>query len=205
MLALGYISYYIIALFGISIGYHRYFSHNTFQTNKYTEVAMLFAGLICGGRSLLTWASVHRMHHAHSDTELDPHSPKFINNFKVIFSLWKVKVIPRKYIKDLMRNPRVIFFHRYGKWILCAIHIIMAIYSVKVWLILLVIPYFLAWINFGLLNYFAHKSGEPVNNPWLNLIAPGEGWHKVHHTSPRSYKLSQYDPSGVIIEVIRTK
>jgi fatty-acid desaturase len=51
-----------------------------------------------------------------------------------------------------------------------------------------------------MLNYFAHKDGEPQNIPVLNLIAPGEGWHLNHHKQPKSYKLHKYDIAGVVIE-----
>jgi fatty-acid desaturase len=69
ILLYGYIFYYVAALVGISIGYHRYFTHRSFKTSMYVETIMLFFGLICGGRSALTWAAVHRIHHSKSDTE----------------------------------------------------------------------------------------------------------------------------------------
>ncbi len=63
----GYVFYFIAALVGISIGYHRYFTHRSFQTSSRVEIMMLFLGLICGGRSALTWASVHRLPHAKNE------------------------------------------------------------------------------------------------------------------------------------------
>ena len=109
----GYLFYYAAALIGISIGYHRYFTHKTFQTNTAIEHVMLFFGAVCGGRSALTWAAVHRMHHAGSDTTEDPHSPVYVGKLKVLTSRWHVDYIPRKYISDLMKNPRVVFWHMY--------------------------------------------------------------------------------------------
>jgi fatty-acid desaturase len=79
----GYIFYYFAALIGISIGYHRYFSHRSFKTSQYLEILMLFFGLICGGRSAITWAAVHRLHHSTSDTNKDPHSPKYVGIKKI--------------------------------------------------------------------------------------------------------------------------
>ena len=43
----GYIFYYFAALIGISIGYHRYFTHRSFKTTPHLEIVMLFLGLIC--------------------------------------------------------------------------------------------------------------------------------------------------------------
>ena len=202
----GYLFYYAAALIGISVGYHRYFTHKTFQTTAALEHIMLFFGAVCGGRSALTWAAVHRMHHAGSDTTEDPHSPVYVGKLKVLLSRWHVDYIPRKYIADLMKNPRVVFWHRYGIYIHFA-------YAIAVILLLgfsglvmfVVIPYVLSWAGFGLLNWVAHYNGKPNDVPFMNFIAPGEGWHKYHHDHPWAYKLNRLDPAGAVIELIRTK
>jgi hypothetical protein len=62
------------------------------------------------------------------------------------------------------------------------------------------VPFILAWIGFGMLNYFAHKDGKPSDMPILNFIAPGEGWHKTHHEKPMATKLHKYDIAGIVIE-----
>lgn len=203
ILLYGYIFYYVAALLGISIGYHRYFTHKSFHTNLITEYIMLMLGTICGGRSVLTWAAVHRMHHANSDTEEDPHSPMFKGAWNVLASRWRVRSIPKKYIKDLLSNPRIVFFHRYGRYIHLTYAAILLFISIDVFVIFVVVPYVLAWIGFGALNYFAHKDGQPSNVPILNLIAPGEGWHKTHHEKPQATKLHNMDIAGVVIEYIR--
>ena len=117
ILLYGYMTYWVLAAVGITYGYHRYFAHNNYKTNPLVEIMLLYVGLLCGGRSALTWSGVHRIHHAHADTEKDPHSPKKHPWYVILFSLWKVKQIPRRYIDDLIKNPRVMFFHRYGKFI----------------------------------------------------------------------------------------
>ena len=66
----------IIALFGIRLGYHRYLSHNEFKAGPLYETVVILLGIFSGARSPLTWVGIHRMHHEHSDTEKDPHSPK---------------------------------------------------------------------------------------------------------------------------------
>ena len=200
MIIIGYVFYYVAALIGISIGYHRYFTHRSFTTTPQIEVLMLFLGQICGGRSALTWAAVHRMHHANSDTEHDPHSPKFVGWWRVLSSTWEVKYIPKKHIRDLLKNPRVMFFHKHGGVIHLTYAVIIFLTGFSSFVSFVIIPYVLAWIGFGLLNLLAHKDGHPVNLPILNLIAPGEGWHKYHHEHPMHYKLSKYDIAGWLIE-----
>lgn len=196
----GYLFYYIAALIGISVGYHRYFTHRSFTTTPKLENLMLFLGLICGGRSALTWAAVHRMHHAKSDTIDDPHSPLYVGVWQVLTSRWRVEYIPKKYIRDLLKNPRVVFFHRYGKYLHLLYAFVMLIGGIDLFLIFVVIPFVLSWLGFGMLNYFAHKDGKPTNIPMLNFIAPGEGWHKNHHDKPMATSLHKYDIAGFIIE-----
>jgi len=175
-LAAGYVFYYLVVMIGISIGYHRYFSHRAFETTPAMEYLMLFCGMLCGGRSPLTWAAVHRMHHATSDTENDPHSPKYVGAWRVITSQWSIKHIPRKYIADLVKNTRLQFFHRYGRYIhfFFALNVV-ALLGWQAFFIVVVIPFALAYIGFGLLNYMAHRNGEPADVPLMNLLAPGEG------------------------------
>lgn len=201
----GYLFYYFAALIGISIGYHRYFTHRSFKSSANLENIMLFLGLICGGRSALTWAAVHRMHHAKSDTEHDPHSPLYKGAWKVLTSAWTVEYIPKKHIIDLLKNPRVIWFHKYGKYVHIFYALVMLLIGTNYFISFVVFPFVLSWIGFGMLNYFAHKDGKPANVPLLNFIAPGEGWHKNHHDKPMSIKLHKYDIAGFIIERIFTK
>lgn len=201
---IGYLFYYVSALLGISIGYHRYFTHRSFNTTPHIEVLMLFLGQICGGRSALTWAGVHRMHHANSDTEHDPHSPQHVGWWKVLSSTWQVKHINKKFIADLLKNPRVVFFHKHGSVIHLAYAVIIFLTGFNSFVSFVVIPFILSWIGFGMINYFAHRKGKPTDVVLLNTIAPGEGWHAKHHSQPREYRYSKYDIAGWVIGFLKT-
>ncbi len=194
---LGYVVYMLTAWIGITQGYHRYFSHAQYQTNNTIEIIMLYCGLICGVRSPLTWAGVHRMHHAYSDTELDPHCPKHLGKWRVFFSMYRVRKIPRKFIKDLLHNPRVMFFHKY-RWQIYICHLIIVTnlhfllfcdhYILSEWfrclsfqIVLHAMIFAFSYIGYGVLNTFGHDLKGPVNKIWINLIAPFEGQHRDHH------------------------
>ena len=178
-----YFLYMTLAVIGISLGYHRYFSHNEFNATPWQEVIMLYCGLLCGGRSVLGWAGVHRMHHMYADTELDPHSSKNHPWWKILFSLWKVESLPRKFVKDLLRNKRVIFFHKYGTYIFIVHQLLFfAVFGVNS-LIVHSIVFSLAYLGYGTLNLWGHNLNGPVNRMWINLIAPFEGNHADHHIS----------------------
>jgi len=182
----GYVIYWITALCGITYGYHRYFSHKSYSASPMVEIWLLYLGLLCGGRSALTWAGVHRMHHAYADTERDPHSAKNYPWYVILFSTWKVDSIPRKFIIDLIKNPRVMFFHRYGLYILVA-HWILTVLTFG-WnaVIINTMLVVLSYLGFGILNLFGHDSRGPINNIYINLMAPLEGNHKDHHEQPKS-------------------
>ena len=177
----GYMIYWVLAAVGITYGYHRYFAHNTYKANPLIEILLLYIGLLCGGRRALTWAGVHRIHHEFADTDKDPHSPKNYPWYVILFSLWKVKQIPRKHILDLLQNPRVMFYHKYGKYILATHWIITTLlFGVNAVIInsMLII---LSYVGFGILNFFGHDAKGPANNFLINLIAPFEGSHRDHH------------------------
>ena len=75
MLVLGFLWYQLIAIFGLSIGLHRYFAHRQFKTTKVFETISLFLSMLAFSRSPLGWIGAHRIHHRYSDTNNDPHSP----------------------------------------------------------------------------------------------------------------------------------
>jgi amino acid transporter len=104
-----------------------------------------------------------------------------MSKWRVLFSVYKVPTIPRKFIKDLLQNPRVMFFHKHGKIIWLA-HIVLTYFifgPVAIAVNFLIIFY--SYIGYGVLNTFGHDSEGPVNRFWISLIAPFEGQHRDHH------------------------
>jgi stearoyl-CoA desaturase (delta-9 desaturase) len=66
---------YVVRFLGISIGYHRYFSHRSFQTTRVMQFVLGLWATLGLQRGVLWWAQTHREHHRHADTEKDLHSP----------------------------------------------------------------------------------------------------------------------------------
>lgn len=186
MIALyGYMIYWAAAAIGISYGYHRHFAHGIYKASPLVETIMLYFGLLCGGRSALTWAGVHRIHHAHADTDRDPHSPRNHAWYIVLFSLWKVKHIPKGYMADLIKNPRLMFFHKYGRHILFTHWLVTGLlFGVNAFVVNSML-FTLSYIGFGILNLYGHDRNGPVNRLLINLIAPFEGNHRDHHEHKR--------------------
>ncbi|MFM7248739.1 MAG: acyl-CoA desaturase [Planctomycetaceae bacterium] len=111
---------------GITIGYHRLLTHRSFKTHPWVERGLAILGMCCLEDSPARWVAVHRIHHAHSDEQADPHSP-------LVTFLWShfgwLMVTNRDthsldamatYAKDLLRDP---FYKRIEKrpWTLLAI------------------------------------------------------------------------------------
>jgi stearoyl-CoA desaturase (delta-9 desaturase) len=67
---------YLVRMFGVTAGYHRYFSHRSFKTGRVFQFLLAFLAQSTAQRGALWWAATHRHHHRHSDTEDDVHSPR---------------------------------------------------------------------------------------------------------------------------------
>ena len=77
--------FYVVAGMGISMGFHRYFTHSSFKAAKPLRVALAIAGSLAIEGPLLVWVADHRRHHKYSDREGDPHSPwRFGNDWKAL-------------------------------------------------------------------------------------------------------------------------
>ena len=197
---LGFLWYQVIAIFGISIGLHRHFAHRQFDVSKIYEVIILFLITLTGARSPLGWIGAHRIHHANADTENDPHSPDIKGFWNIVFNRWTCKNIPRKYIKDVIKNPRIIFFHKYWKHIHLTVAIISLLIGLNFFIAFIVIPYVLGFFGYGFFNAAGHKNYKPRTNFWINILSAGEGFHDVHHNNEKLTRLNKYDISGIVIE-----
>src|SRR5210317_2447308 len=200
MILLGFVWYQIIAIFGLSIGLHRRFAHNQFQSSKLYEVISLYLAMLAGSRSPLGWIGAHRIHHRHSDTEEDPHSPAHKGFWNVLINNWRVKQIPRHYVRDLYNNPRIMFFHKHWLKLHIATAIITLLISVPLFIVFVLSPLVLGFVSYGIFNAFGHKDNKAVTNYFINFLSAGEGHHNIHHANPKQIKLSDYDISGWIIE-----
>lgn len=201
---IGFVWYEIIAVFGVSAGIHRYFSHKQFKAGAVYECIALFMAMLAGSRSPIGWVGAHRIHHRYADTDQDPHSPKHEGWFKILFNLWTVKSIPRKYIKDCLTNPRMVWFHRHWK----KLHLFTAVLSLlihwKFFVAFVLMPWLLGFIGYGLFNLLGHKNGKPTNNWLINILAVGEGFHEPHHKNINLVRLHKWDITGWIIELFFT-
>ncbi len=81
---------YILSALGITVGYHRLFTHRSFETYRPVQFILAALGSMAAEGPLLRWVAFHRRHHQHSDTQDDPHTPHLQGNgfFGLIRGFW---------------------------------------------------------------------------------------------------------------------
>lgn len=205
----GFLWWYIIAIVAISGGYHRYYSHRAFKAGSWYEYAVNILGIFSGAGPAMTWAAVHKQHHASSDTENDPHSYHTKGVWAVYMNTWGYTAkIQRRYIKQLMKSSTLKWF--YENYFILNICIVIILFAIDPMLLVFGygLPVVLAFHGYGLLNLLGHRNAQP-NNSWVaNILTAGEGWHANHHKKAYDYKIGwewwQFDPTKWFIQAIRT-
>lgn len=200
-------SYVIGWLFGgigISIGYHRYYAHSSFKTYKIVEYFLLFIGTLASVGSAITWVGIHREHHANSDTDTDPHSPKYNGFARTLFHVWKTYSIKPKYIKNLLINKDLKLQHEYYFVMLFFfIGFMLLAFGPVVTAYVYSIPAAFVFYATGIVNSVNHWGGKPNNLPMLNAITSGESYHLNHHKNVKSWKFGLLDPMAPLIWIIK--
>ena len=206
---------YLVTGIGLSVGFHRLFSHRSFVPARWLKVTLAIAGTMGIEGSVTSWVSQHRRHHAFTDQPGDPHSPTpegpgFGHQLR---GLWHAhagwlfvhnEVNAERWSPDLQRDPDLAFVSR----------------TVVLWTVLsFLIPTLIGWIVIGTLwgallaglwagvvrvallhhvtwgtNSLCHTFGKQpfgdkdrsTNFAPLALLSFGDSWHNAHHAFPRS-------------------
>jgi stearoyl-CoA desaturase (delta-9 desaturase) len=184
---------YVVRMFGVTAGYHRYFSHRAFTLNRVWQFVIAVLAQTSGQKGVLWWAAHHRDHHRHSDRETDVHSP-VQDGFWWAHVGWVLSDEYDEYnpkrVGDLARFPELRWLDRhywvpflgYGALLYAA-----GGFAVFVWGF--IVSTLLLYHGTFLINSLAHVWGtrrfdtkdDSRNNFWLALITLGEGWHNNHH------------------------
>lgn len=106
---------YVIRMFFITGGYHRYFAHRGYQLGRFMQFVMAFGGGTSAQKGALWWASHHRWHHRFSDTDRDPHNSG--RGFWWSHVLWilcdKYNETHYETIKDFAKYPELVWLNRF--------------------------------------------------------------------------------------------
>lgn len=195
---------FLFVVIGGYAGWHRYFTHKSYETSKFIRRKLLWWGAFqCLGKPI-TVMSLHRYHHAHSDTDKDVHSPTNLTWWQIVLGFYKEPKLSRSYIKDLIVDKEIRFLQNYYFQIIIFLNIILFIIDPILPGLVFGIPNMWAIFTTGyILNYLNHKEGRSNNNWFYALLTFGEGWHDNHHEDSKRYsnqvKWYQFDPTGLII------
>ena len=184
---------YSIRMFGVTAGYHRYFSHRSYRLGRVAQFLMAFLAQTSGQKGVLWWAAHHRDHHRHSDEEQDIHSPQrrgfWWSHIGWILSNEHDAYEPNK-VKDLARYPELRWLdrHHWVPTVLFAAFILWAGgVAAFVWgyIVSTVVLYHCTFAINSLAHLFGTRrfdTADHSRNNWLlALITFGEGWHNNHH------------------------
>jgi stearoyl-CoA desaturase (delta-9 desaturase) len=183
---------YVVRMFFITAGYHRYFAHRAFKTGRVMQFLFALGGATAAQKGVLWWSGHHRNHHKHSDTPLDIHSPK--RGFWWSHMGWilcrKYEETPVDKIKDFAKYPELRFLNRWH--LLPSIALGLACFLIGGGRALFG-GFFLstAILYHGtfVINSVTHvwgtrryaTSDTSKNSFLLALVTLGEGWHNNHH------------------------
>tara|TARA_X000001036_G_scaffold110910_1_gene103885 strand:- start:5602 stop:6618 length:1017 start_codon:yes stop_codon:yes gene_type:complete len=205
-----FIAMYFLTSIGVTVGYHRYFTHQSFKTSK----PMVFILAACGSMAVqgpvLQWVADHRRHHQYSDEEGDPHSPHlhcagFWGSLKGMWHAhigWLVNPHAKgsmRYVGDLRKSRLVRRMSKlFPLWVLAGFLIpavLGGLFTISWMGVLLgfiwgglVRVFFVHHVTWSI-NSVCHIWGQQPfktkdhskNNVIMGVLAMGEGWHNNHH------------------------
>ncbi len=183
---------------GITAGFHRYFSHHAFKTSRWFQFLLAAAGCSALQKGPLWWVIHHRLHHKHSDTPADPHSPVlggFVHGHLGWLFTQDLMKPDARIVHDLTKYPELVWLDRL--WLVPGLLMAGACFALLGWngliygyclSIVLVFQVTFAINSVGhMWGTQRFDTGEGSrNNPVLGFLAMGDGWHNNHHRAPYS-------------------
>ncbi len=221
------IIHWYLSLFMQTFLQHRYAAHGAFSMSKFWEKFFYLATYITQGSSYVSprvYAIMHRMHHAYTDTDKDPHSPQ--NDSNLFVMMWRTRKVSADIYKQIGKiEPRFLknlpdwpmldkIAHSAGSrllWI-AAYTVCYILFAPSVWwFLLLPLHILMVPLQGVIINWFAHKYGSvnfTMKNTSTNLfkmdiLMMGEAYHNNHHKNPSStnfgFRWYELDPTYAII------
>ena len=195
--------YWVGGSLGIGMGWHRLMTHRGYKVPKTIEYFLVFCGSLALEGGPVQWATTHRIHHAHTDKDGDPHTPRDGRWWSHIGWILRPngplldQSLLHRYAPDLMNQRFYRWLNRfyYVPLIVLALGLLaFGGWKVMLWGIFLRVT--LGLHSTWLVNSATHLWGrrrfatrdDSTNNWWVALLSFGEGWHNNHHAHPRAAK-----------------
>jgi stearoyl-CoA desaturase (delta-9 desaturase) len=186
---------------GVTLGLHRLLAHRAFVAARPLKCFLAVCGTLAVQGGPIAWVAGHRVHHAHSDKDEDPHNSRkgfWWSHIGWIFyrdpeftSFDRYKHLAR----DVAADPFIVFLDRNFVGIQAALGVVLFLmggWSFVIWgiFVRLVFGWHCTWLVNSATHMFGYQSYESLDESrncwWIALITFGEGWHNNHHAFPRS-------------------
>ena len=206
-------AFYVIAGFGVTMGFHRHFTHCSFKAAKPLHIALGIAGSLAIEGPVLVWVADHRRHHKYSDKEGDPHSPwRFGNDWKALTKGflyahmgWMFnpnRTSQQKFCPDLLADTAIRRISKtFPLWVAISLltpALIGGLWSMSLagaltaffWasLVRVCLLHHVTWSINSVCHTFGHEDfdvrDKSRNVAWLAIPSFGESWHNLHHSDP---------------------
>lgn len=200
-LAAAVILWWVAGSLGIGLGYHRLLTHRGFKVPKWLEYTLSICGTLAIQSGPLSWVTTHRLHHAFTETDRDPHSP--IRGFYWAHMGWIMRgtaqnqpqAAKQRYCPDFANDRFHQILDKY--YYLSSVVVAVALFFIGGWSMVLwgvFLKTVFGWHSTWFVNSATHVWGgrrfesrdDSRNNPLIAAITFGEGWHNNHHAYPRS-------------------
>jgi stearoyl-CoA desaturase (Delta-9 desaturase) len=208
--------FYVLTALGITLGYHRLFTHRAFQTSAPVRAILAVLGSMAVEGSVITWVADHRKHHAFTDQEGDPHSPHlsgpgFMGALKGLWHAhvgWLFETVGtaerERFAPDLVKDPMIQAIDKlFLLWLALGLAIPFALgwgisgslsigVTTLLWagLVRVLILHHITWSINSVCHFFGRRrfdiEDESRNVFWLAPFSMGEAWHHNHHAFPTS-------------------
>ncbi|WP_328458355.1 acyl-CoA desaturase [Amycolatopsis sp. NBC_00438] len=205
--------FYVFATLGVTVGFHRYFTHGAFKANRPLRIMLAVAGSMAVQGSVIFWVASHRRHHAFADREGDPHSPWLFGTSPsaLLRGFWHAHMgwmfgrevtNADRFAPDLVADADLRVVNRFfWLWITLSLALPAALGGLLTWswwgavtaffwagLVRIAFLHHVSWS----VNSICHLIGErpfasrdKAANFWpLALLSMGESWHNSHHADP---------------------
>jgi stearoyl-CoA desaturase (delta-9 desaturase) len=214
-----FLGFYLFTGLGITVGYHRLFTHRAFRAVRPARIGLALAGSLAVEGSVIDWCATHRRHHAFADQHGDPHSPHLAQAAGVkgvLLGLWHAHsgwlfddeaTDPNEYAPDLCADPDIMRISRLFPHLTVLTFILPPVIALAItqsfgamltaflWgsLVRIFLLHHVTWSINSICHFYgkeAYKARDESKNVWaLSSISFGESWHNNHHAFPWSARL----------------
>jgi stearoyl-CoA desaturase (delta-9 desaturase) len=204
--------FYLTGL-GVTIGYHRHFTHGSFKAKRGMRIALAIAGSMAVQGPPITWVADHRRHHAFSDREGDPHSPWLFGTSPLALArgFWHAHMgwvferevtNKQRFAPDLLADRDIVAVNRlFVLWTTLSFLLPAVLGGLITWswwgaltaffwagFVRVAILHHVTWSTNSICHMIGERpfvSRDKAANFWpLAILSFGESWHNLHHADP---------------------